>query len=56
VDVRRSWPSGWRDQLMIRIGKPPLRCRACTHRFYRRMLPGEKLGRPDISMEKAPIL
>ena len=56
VDVRRSYPKGWRDTLMIRIGKPPLRCRGCEFRFYHRLEPDEKLGRPDFSVERAPIL
>jgi hypothetical protein len=56
VDVRRSYPKGWRDAVMIHIGIRPLRCRECEHRFYKRLQPDEKLGRPDISMEKAPIL
>jgi hypothetical protein len=41
---------------MIRVGKPPLRCRGCERRFYYRMQPDEKLGRPDLSEERAPIL
>jgi len=56
VDVRRSYAKGWRDALMIRIGKPPLRCRGCEFRFYKRLQPDEKLGRPDFSVERAPIL
>jgi hypothetical protein len=56
VDVRRSYPKGVRDALMIHLSKPPLRCRGCECRFYRRVMPGEKLGRPDLSAEKEPIL
>jgi hypothetical protein len=56
VDVRRSYPKGLRDSLMMRLGKPPLRCRGCTYRFYRRLAAGEKLGRPDSSLERAPII
>jgi hypothetical protein len=41
---------------MIHFGKPPLRCRGCDYRFYRRLAPDEKLGRPDFSEERAPIL
>jgi hypothetical protein len=41
---------------MIKLQKPPLRCRGCTFRFYRRLRPDEKLGRPDLSAERAPIL
>jgi hypothetical protein len=41
---------------MIHLSKPPLRCRGCECRFYRRLMPGEKLGRPDLSAEKEPIL
>jgi hypothetical protein len=41
---------------MVRFGKQPLRCRGCTHRFFRRLLPNEKLGRPDFSVQKEPIL
>jgi hypothetical protein len=41
---------------MIRLGKPPLKCRGCSFRFYRRLKPDEKLGRPDRSEERAPIL
>jgi hypothetical protein len=41
---------------MIRIGKPPLKCRGCEYRFYYRVPPDEKLGRPDLSVEKEPIL
>jgi hypothetical protein len=53
VDVRRSYPKGLWDALMIRLGKPPLRCRGCTYRFYRRLEPDERLGRPDISAPPA---
>ena len=49
IDVRRSYPQGLRDAIMIRWGKPPLRCRGCTHRFYYKVKPDEKLGRPDPS-------
>jgi hypothetical protein len=56
LDVRRSYPAGWRDRLMIDFGLLPLRCRACGHRFYRRLRPGDKLGRPDVSTDRAPIL
>jgi hypothetical protein len=56
VDVRRSYPKGWRDAFMIRIGRPPLKCRGCNYRFYHRLEPDEKLGRPDFSVEKEPIL
>jgi hypothetical protein len=41
---------------MIRMGKPPLKCRGCSHRFYRRVATDEKLGRPDVSTEKDAIL
>ena len=53
VDVRRSYPKGLLDSIMIRLGKPPLRCRGCTHRFYRRLSPGERLGRPDCSVRQS---
>ena len=56
VDVRRSYPKGWRDAFMIWLGKPPLRCRGCSFRYYKRLEPDEKLGRPDLSEERAPIL
>lgn len=56
VDVRRSYPKGWRDAFMIRMGKPPLKCRACNYRFFRRLQPDERLGRPDFSLEREPIL
>ena len=55
-DVRQSWPNGLRDRIMNRLGKLPLRCRRCEHRFYRRLQEGEKLGRPDVSEKKEPIL
>jgi hypothetical protein len=45
-----------RDTIMIRAGKPPVKCRGCNYRWYKRLLPHEKLGRPDVSMERAPIL
>lgn len=41
---------------MIRSGKTPLRCRECTYRFYRRLAPHERLGRPDVSDEKDPVI
>jgi hypothetical protein len=56
VDVRRSYPQGLRDAIMIRTGRPPLRCRGCNYRWYRRLRANERLGRPDVSREKAPIL
>jgi hypothetical protein len=56
VDVRRSYPKGVLDFFMLRIGKAPLRCRGCSRRFYKKLAPNEKLGRPDVSLEKAPIL
>jgi hypothetical protein len=40
---------------MIRMEKPPVKCRGCEYRFYYRLRPDEKLGRPDVSLEKAPI-
>ncbi len=56
IDVRRSWPKGLRDRIMIRFEKPPLRCRSCGRRFYRRIGPAETLGFPDPSPDRAPIL
>jgi len=41
---------------MIRSGKSPLRCRGCEYRFYRKLAPNERLGRPDLSEEKDPVL
>ena len=58
VDVRRSYPKGMRDALMIWLEKPPLRCRGCCYRFYKRLLPDEKLGRPDPSLpcDREPLI
>jgi hypothetical protein len=28
-------------------GYTPLRCRRCSHRFYRKLFPGDALGIPD---------
>ncbi|HWB84739.1 MAG TPA: hypothetical protein VG675_11410 [Bryobacteraceae bacterium] len=36
-DVRRSWPRGIWDRLILFGGWAPLRCRKCEHRFYRRV-------------------
>jgi len=55
-DVRRSYPKGLIDRVMIRSGKSPLRCRGCEYRFYRKLAPNERLGRPDLSEEKDPVL
>jgi len=32
---------------MHRWGYTPLRCRRCSHRFYRKLAPGEALGLPE---------
>jgi hypothetical protein len=56
LDVRRSYPKGLRDHLMIRMGRLPLRCRGCSFRFFKRLAPNERLGRPDVSAEKAAVL
>jgi hypothetical protein len=47
-----------RDALMIWLEKPPLRCRGCCYRFYKRLLPDEKLGRPDPSLpcDREPLI
>jgi DNA-directed RNA polymerase subunit RPC12/RpoP len=34
-DIRRSLPRGPIDAIFLRLGKKPLRCRACSYRFYR---------------------
>jgi len=44
------------DRFMMGRGKTPLRCRGCEYRFYYRLLPDDRLGRPDLSEEKDPVL
>ena len=53
-DVRRSYPKGLFDAFSIARGKPPLRCRRCNYRFYRKLKPGEILGLPEISEAGPP--
>jgi hypothetical protein len=45
--VRRSYPDGILDAIMIKMGRPPLRCRRCSHRFYWKLRPEDLLGLPD---------
>jgi uncharacterized protein with PIN domain len=54
-DVRRSYPKGLIDRFMMGRGKSPLRCRGCQKRFYYK-LTNERLGRPDLSEEKDPVI
>src|SRR5262245_36825265 len=46
-DVRRSYPDGVLDGIMIHFGRPPLRCRRCSYRFYLKLGPQDRLGLPD---------
>lgn len=55
-DVRRSYPKGMIDRCMMGWGKTPLRCRGCENRFYHRLAADDRLGRPDFSEEKDPVL
>ena len=55
-DVRRSYPKGMIDRFMMGRGKTPLRCRGCEYRFYYRLSPDDRLGRPDLSEEKDPVI
>jgi len=45
--VRRSYPAGLVDAILKLIGREPIRCRRCSHRFYRRLRPTDVLGLPD---------
>jgi hypothetical protein len=53
-DVRRSYPNGFRDAIMNTRGWTALRCRRCSYRFYRKLLPGEKLGLPEVTGPEQP--
>jgi hypothetical protein len=55
-DVRRSYPKGLIDRLMLWMGKTALRCRGCECRFYFKLTPDDRLGRPDLSEDKNPLL
>jgi hypothetical protein len=44
------------DRLMLRMGKTALRCRGCECRFYFKLTPDDRLGRPDLSEDKNPVL
>jgi len=44
------------DRCMMGWGKTPLRCRGCENRFYHRLAADDRLGRPDFSEEKDPVL
>jgi hypothetical protein len=46
-DLRRSYPDGIIDAIMIHLGRPPLRCRRCSYRFYWKLGPQDLLGLPD---------
>jgi hypothetical protein len=35
-DPGPSYSNGFRDSLMMLLGREPFRCRSCQHRFYRR--------------------
>lgn len=35
------------DGIMNLRGRTALRCRRCSYRFYRKLLPGEVLGLPE---------
>lgn len=55
-DVRRSYPKGLLDKIMMKSGKTPLRCRRCEHRFYYALGRDDRLGRPDISDPRDAVL
>src|ERR1041384_7363210 len=38
TDLRPSWPSGWIDRIYHACACEPIRCRACSFRFYRSVL------------------
>jgi DNA-directed RNA polymerase subunit RPC12/RpoP len=53
-DVRRSYPTGLLDAILNRRGLNPLRCRRCSHRFYRKLQPDEVLGLPERAYQYPP--
>ena len=48
LDVRRAYPKGVVTAIMSMRGYTALRCRRCSYRFYRKLLPGDVLGLPEL--------
>jgi len=44
TDVRRSLPRGPIDHIFMKLGKVPLRCRGCEHRFFRAVITESAAG------------